>query len=210
MHMRQMLLGLSEPPAPALDNFVVGRNGAVLAALTAFGTAALADRCIYLWGAAGSGRSHLIAAWRKARAGDARCHAVDDVGMQGGAAQIALFNLHNRARDGEAYLLVAGDRPPAQLEVRDDLRSRLAWGLAFEVLGLSDDEKRAALVQRAAARGMLLSLEMADYLLARARRDMPSLIALVDALDRHSLETKRPVTLPLLRELLNQNQTLPL
>jgi DnaA family protein len=57
---------------------------------------------------------------------------------------------------------------------------------------------------------MQMAPEMLDYLLSRARRDMPSLIALIDALDLYSLETKRPVTLPLVRELLNQNQTLPL
>jgi DnaA family protein len=210
MNMRQMVLGLSAAPAPGFDNFAPGRNGAALAALHALGTPASVDRCLYLWGEPGSGRSHLVAAWRGRHAGDLACQAVDDVERLDDAAQIGLFNLYNRARAGEAWLLVAGPCAPAHLALRDDLRSRLAWGLSFEILPLSDDEKRAALLNRANSHGMQLAPEMLDYLLSRARRDMPSLIALIDALDRFSLETKRPVTLPLLRELLNQNQTLPL
>lgn len=210
MNMRQMVLGLSEAAPPTFDNFVPGRNAAALAALAALGTPASTDRCLYLWGEAGSGRSHLLSAWRTHHANDASCLAIDDVDRLDSTAQVSLFNLYNRARAGEAWLLVAGPCAPAQLALRDDVRSRLAWGLSFEILPLTDDEKRAALINRAHAHGMQMAPEMLDYLLARARRDMPSLIALIDALDLYSLETKRPVTLPLVRELLNQNQTLPL
>ena len=58
------------------------------------------------------------------------------------------------------------------------------------------------LADHAASRGLPLPREVCDYLLTRARRDMPSLLAAVDALDRYSLETRRPVTVPLARELL--------
>ena len=212
MTMRQLLLGLIEAPPPTFDNFVTGRNGPALAALHALGGAGLTEPCVYIWGVAGSGRSHLLAAWsaRMRRDGAREFHAIDDADALADDAQGALFTLYNRAREGAATLLVAGSHSPAQLDLRDDLKSRLAWGLSFEIRALSDDEKRAALIERAAGLGMLLTLEMCDYLFARARRDMPSLIALVDALDRHSLETRRPVTLPLLRELLNQNHNLPL
>lgn len=210
--MRQLLLGLIEAPPPTFDNFVTGRNGPALAALHVLGGAGATEPCLYIWGAAGSGRSHLLAAWsaRMRSDGAREFHAIDDVDTLADDAQGALFTLYNRARDGAASLLVAGSCPPAQLDLRDDLKSRLAWGLSFEIRALSDDEKRAALIERAAGLGMLLTPEMCDYLFARARRDMPSLIALVDALDRHSLETRRAVTLPLLRELLNQNHNLPL
>ncbi|MBL8385448.1 MAG: DnaA regulatory inactivator Hda [Burkholderiales bacterium] len=208
MTMRQMVLALADAPPPTFASFVPGRNGAALAALEALGTPRSEERCIYLWGAPGSGRSHLLAAWQAARAGEPRCQVVDDVDSLDETAQIALFSLYNRARAGAAWLLVAGSAAPGALALRDDLKSRLAWGLAFEILPLTDEEKRGALAARAAARGIRLSAEMLDYLLARTRRDMSSLMAQIDALDRYSLEHKRAITLPLLREILNQNQSL--
>jgi len=89
-------------------------------------------------------------------------------------------------------------RPPAQLEVLADLRTRLAWGAVFKVQPLDDAHKLAALQAFAAARGFTLQQELARYLLTHWRRDMGSLYAAVEALDRYSLETRRPVTLPLL------------
>ncbi len=220
--MAQLLLELAAPPAPALDNFVTGADGtnaAALAALRAFGTAASTDRCLYLWGARGSGRSHLLAAWQRMREADALpenapAHGAwftqDDVESLDNAAQIDLFNRINAARDGRGYVLAAGRSAAAQLPLRDDLKSRLAWGLTFEIIALSDEDKRAALLRHAGARAMTLSSDVLAYLMTHVRRDMPTLAGIVDALDRFSLETKRPVTLPLVRELLAQNRTLDL
>ena len=66
---------------------------------------------------------------------------------------------------------------------------------------LSDDDKMAALLQAARERGLQLSPEIPHWLVTRHYRDMPSLMALLDALDTYSLERKRAVTLPLLREM---------
>lgn len=221
--MAQLLLELAAPPQPTLDNFVTGAaggngdNAAALAALREFGTAASADRCLYLWGVRGSGRSHLLAAWRCLRdsGGDSggvshTCFTQDDVETLNQAAQIDLFNRINAARDGHGYVLAAGRTAPAQSPLRDDLKSRLAWGLTFEIIALSDDDKRDALLRHAAARDMTLSGDVLAYLMTHVRRDMPTLAGIVDALDRFSLETKRPVTLPLVRDLLAQNRTLDL
>ena len=207
--MSQLLLELAAPPAPTLGNFVVGANAAALAALRVFGTAAAPDRCLYLWGSAGSGRSHLLAAWRDAH-GEADGVIQDDVEALDEAAQIRLFGRINAARDGDGHVLVAGMAVPAKLPIRPDLKSRLAWGLTFEIVPLSDQDKRAALLQHAAGRAMALSEEVLAYLMKHVRRDMPTLAGIVDALDRFSLETKRPITLPLVRELLAQNRTLDL
>lgn len=208
--MRQMPLALIDAPPPSFGNFIAGRNAALLACLADFGGNVLVDRCLYLWGETGSGRSHLLKAWQ-ARHASSPLHSVcDDVESLDDTAQIELFNRYEAARAGEGWLLVAGSAAPRALALRDDLRSRLAWGLAFEVLPLSDDEKSAALAHHAAALGMTLGEDLRGYLLSRARRDMPGLIALIDALNAYSLEAKRPVTMPLLRDLLNQNQTLPL
>jgi len=224
---QQLLLALSESPPPTLDNFIPGGNAAVLAALRAFGGDP-AQRGLYLWGGHGSGRSHLLRGWCAARGGhyvDARVSpdlggitasaalAVDNCEALSGPGQIALFNLYNQARaaaDAAAYLLVSGPLPPPQLKLRDDLQSRLAWGLSLEVAPLSDAEKQAALQTHAQARGMKLPDDIVAYMLAHVRRDMPTLMHIIDALDTASLTAKRPVTLPLLRELLNESATLPL
>lgn len=223
---QQLLLGLAEAPLPTLANFVAGGNGAVLAALRAFGDDA-GSRALYLWGGHGSGRSHLLRAWCAAHGAayaDARAQpgledaalgaalAVDNCEALSGAGQIALFNLYNQSRAAQppAYLLVSGPLPPPQLKLRDDLQSRLAWGLSLEVVALTDAEKQAALKAHAQARGMRLADDIAAYMLSHVRRDMPSLMRIVEALDTASLTAKRPVTLPLLRELLNETQSLPL
>lgn len=216
--MKQLALELASPPPPTLGNFVTGANAEVIAALQAF--AGGGERFIYLWGGTGSGRSHLLQAvlaacaeagrvarlYAAGEAPDAEAGTVvvgvDDVQRLDGPAQIALFNLYNRLKDEGGALAVAGDRPPAQLELRADLKTRLAWGLVYEVHPLSDGDRRAALREYAAGRGFALADEVADYLLARVPRDLRTLRVLVDTLDRMSLEQKRAVTVPLARELL--------
>ena len=97
---------------------------------------------------------------------------------------------------------MAVNAAPAALEIREDLRTRLGWGLVFQTELLDDDAKIQALEQAAQARGLVLSPDVIPWLLSRFYRDMPNLMALMDALDAYSLETKRAVTLPLVRELL--------
>ena len=99
-------------------------------------------------------------------------------------------------------VLAGAAAPPAQLTLREDLATRLAWGLVFQVHALTDESKAQALAEHAASRGFRLAPEVSDFLLTRARRDLPTLLATLDALDRYSLETRRPVTVPLVRELL--------
>ena len=219
--MKQLVLDIARPPAPTLDNFVPGRNEELVAALYATAHGASSEQFIYLWGAPGSGRSHLLrAAVAAARAAgkpatffesgarefdapdDAFC-AVDDVHLLDAQAQIALFNLHNRIKAGNGTLLASGNAAPPQLALRADLMTRLGAGLVFRVHGLNEEEKVAALRRHAQARGFELSSEVVAYLLRHVQRDLPSLLALLDALDRYSLASRRAITLPLLRELLN-------
>jgi DnaA family protein len=128
--------------------------------------------------------------------------AIDDVERLSEDGQIALFNLYNVLREKGATLLAAGHVAPMQLGLRPDVVTRLGWGLVYEVHALTDEEKTRALADRASARGFTLQPDVSQYLLTHARRDMPALLAVLDALDRYSLEAKRPVTVPLLRELL--------
>lgn len=225
--MKQLVLDFARLPPPTLDNFVAGRNAELmqnLRRLVAHPAREAAERFIYVWGMPGSGRSHLlrgaVAAAHAAGASAAYvaceadapfaqgmegmdCVAVDNADRLDETAQIALFNLYNALREGRGALLVSGNAPPVQLGLREDLVTRLGWGLVYQVHALSDGEKAQALTQHAAARGFRLSAEVCAYLLQRVHRDMPSLLAMLDALDRYSLATKRQITLPLVRELLH-------
>ena len=215
--MSQLLLDISPERQPTLENFVAGHNAELLAALRH----ALADggeRSFYLWGESGSGKSHLLQACVNAALEAQRSAiyargsvpqiaevvAVDDVGQLDDAAQIGLFDLYNRMRDSGGLLLVSGTASPLHLKLRDDLRTRLGWGLVYQAHGLSDEEKARALAQHARERGFGLSPEVTQYLLRHGRRDLPSLMAVLDALDEHSLRLHRAPTVPLLKEVLQQ------
>jgi DnaA family protein len=194
---RQLALPISPPPEPTLDNFVPGANTELLVRLRDLAAGELAESVLYLWGEPGSGRSHLLAA--SARPG---LTVADDVQGLDEPRQIALFNAINAARDSGGAVLAAGNAPPAQLALRDDLKSRLAWGLVYQVKPLSDAQKALYLHGEAARRGLKLSDEVVWYLLTHVRRDLHSLAGLLDQLDRTSLEQRRAVTLPLVRELI--------
>jgi DnaA-homolog protein len=218
--MRQLLLDLLPESPPTLDNFVPGGNAETLAALSGWLAGARAETSFCLWGEAGSGRSHLLQASGFAYVDgerdpalasvseNAEQLAIDHAGALNDAGQIALFNHFNRLKMAAGMLLTAADQPPAHLALREDLRTRLGSGLIYRLLPLSDAEKAAALAAQAKERALKLTPEAIDYLMRRAPRDMRILSAFVVALDRYTLEHKRAVTLPLLRELLNE--TLPL
>lgn len=208
--MRQLALGISPPPQPTLDNFVPGANAELVARLRELVSGISAENIVYLWGEAGSGRSHLLQACGvlRARAG-ARdgLHVADDVETLGEEPQIALFNRINEARQSGGAVLAAGNAPPAQLPLREDLKSRLAWGLVYQVKPLTDEERAVFLRAEAGRRGLRVAEDVIAYLLTHARRDLPSLGAILEELDRESLERKRPVTLQLVRDLLKARET---
>ena len=128
--------------------------------------------------------------------------AADDVQHLDMVGQIALFDLFNRFRSSGGTLLAAGDRPPAELPLREDLRTRLGSGLVLRLQPLSDEEKAAALSEHAHQRGFRIAPELIEYVLHHVKRDMGTQMAVVAELDRVSLERKRPITLPLVREVL--------
>jgi DnaA family protein len=219
--MRQLLLDLGAEKPQTLATFVAGQNQELmqrLQALTARDEASPREHFIYLWGESGAGKSHLLRAlgacsnahYLAADApGDAflftpgvTLYLLDDCEKLSAENQIAAFNLFNQVRENGGALVASGAMPPALLALREDLRTRLGWGLVYQLHGLTDHEKIAALSQAAQARGMSLSPGVLPYLITHFRRDMPSLSAILDALDRYSLETQRPITLPLLRGLL--------
>ena len=218
---KQLALELSAPPAPVFENFVPGQNAELLGHLRGLGEASARERMMYLWGEGGSGRTHLLKATIAARRrggvdavyvacgpsmtlpGDVdriACVALDDIDRLDAEAQEAAFHLYNAMRERGGALVASGNAPPVQMTLREDLVTRLGWGLVFRVHALSDEEKARTLADRAGALGFPLPREVGDYLLARVPRDLPSLLAILDRVDRYSRETKRPVTVALVRE----------
>ena len=223
--MRQLLLDLDAEKPQSLDTFVVGQNAELAQLLSLFSTrtpSLYGERFVYLWGQPGAGKTHLLQAL--ADTGDARfltpdasseaftytpavsMYLLDDCEKLSPRAQIDAFNLFNEARANGAFLIAAGNHPPMILGVREDLRTRLGWGLIYQVHGLTDEDKINALEKAALQRSMSISSGVLPYLITHYQRDMNSLTKMLIALDQYSLETKRPITLPLLRDFLLQQE----
>ena len=223
--MEQLVFELAPPEPPTLANFLPGRNAELVAALVRFVGGGTGDTGFLVWGAAGAGKSHLLrAAGALAREqgiaarafatpreiGDAPELAssalviVDCIDEADEAAAARIFTLYNALKERGRRLLAASRSPLASLPLREDLRTRLGWGLVYEAVPLADEDKPLALDAYARQRGFRLSAEVIDYLLRHGRRDMPSLLATLATLDRVSLATKRPITVPLLKEWLQR------
>jgi len=227
--MKQLALDIGLASGPTLENFQPGANAQALQHLRLAVTEAGAPRSpvpTYLWGVPGTGKSHLLRAVYEALRGqgarvgwldpsmrwptsfDERWSAVllHDVHHYSEAQQAAAFNWFINAIDPAVgtprWVLAAGELPPADLPLRDDLRSRLAWGHVFQLEPLAEDDRRAVLRRQAAERGMVLPADVVDYMLSHFSRDLGSLAELLDRLDGFALRTQRAVTIPLLKSML--------
>ncbi len=224
---QQLPLMLPLRESSTLESFVAGSNAALLANL-----AQLPDQAgqLYLWGEPGCGRSHLLEATvRRALAqGLSACllsaremlHtrvallegleamalvAIDDVNLLAGqrAWEEALFHLYNRSRaEGGALLFSAAQPPAASGFCLPDLSSRLAAGPVYQVQGLDDEGRVSMLTARAAARGLVLTEEVARYLLSRSERAPATLLAHLDRLDREALVHQHRLTVPFVKKIL--------
>lgn len=210
--MRQLLLDLLPDQPPRLDALIVASNRETLALFSDWLEQGK-TLAFFLCGEAASGKTHVLRAsglpYVDAGSDPGLCTlpevsqiALDNVSALNEAGVAQLFTRYNQARVSGGQLLFADRLPPSHLTLREDLRTRLGSGPVCRLLPLSDQDKAQALADRAAARRMSLRPELIDYLLNHAPRDLSTLLALVDALDRLSLEQQRPLTLPLLREVL--------
>jgi DnaA-homolog protein len=223
--MRQLTLDITAEEPQTLATFVVGQNQEALQFLqrlvapSAAYLTAPGDRFVYLWGGAGAGKSHVLRALASSTGArlirgsqyngdvfnfspEVPGYLIDDCDKLSAGDQIEAFALFNQIREHGGWLVTSGQLPPSELSVREDFRTRLGWGLIYQLHGLSDEEKIAALTHAAQVRGLHLSSGVLPYLITHFRRDMRSLTAMLNELDRFSLETQRPITLPLLRSLL--------
>lgn len=226
--MKQIALDVGLSSSPTFGNYFAGPNEAALKHLQLWAGSTLRSPVpTYLWGEAGSGKTHLLhgavhalqqlgakvgwmdASTLKPPEFDAVWSAVvlDECHLYTAVQQQAAFNWFVNATssaDGLARcVLASGDLPPADLALRDDLRSRLGWGHVFELHPLSEAQRRAVLRKEADARGLLLSDEVMDFMLRRFSRDLSSLMELLRQLDGYALQTKRAVTVPLIKAMLD-------
>ena len=188
------------------------------------------DSLLYIWGTAGSGRSHLLqaACLRVEELGGRALYlpladlakygtqlldnvefcdlvCLDDIQAVLGQPhwEEALFHAFNRLRDAGKQLLIAADAAPRKLPIQlPDLQSRLSLALVFQLHELSDDEKLRALQLRASRRGLRLSDDVGRYMLARSVRSMTVLFDTLEQLDSASFQAQRKLTIPFLKEAL--------
>ena len=188
--MQQIALDIGLASGPTLANFFAGPNDAVLKHLQLWigertSPATRSPVPTYLWGAGGSGKTHLLRAVKHAlseqgaEAGwlDAGVHSpvafneqwgavlMDDVHLYTAAQQQAAFNWFVNAQTHQRWVLAAGDVAPGELRLREDLRTRLGWGHLFSLQLLSEPDRRAVLRQAADERGVFLSDEVMDFML---------------------------------------------
>ncbi|MBP8144169.1 HdaA/DnaA family protein [Pseudorhodoferax sp.] len=219
MGLRQFTLDLGPEPDQRFERFIEGANGLLLAHLLGLRPG---DAPTLLSGAAGSGKTHLLRAlgalWQAqglvvqafdaatmapwTLSAQARLVLLDDVDRFDADQQQAAFGLFIEAVGQGAAVVAASRLPAAELSLREDLRTRLAWGPGFALQPLGDAALRQLLRDEGAHRGLLLPDELLDHLLLRFERDTNHLLPLLQQLDRYAMRTKRAPSVPLLREML--------
>jgi len=184
------------------------------------------ERLFYLWGNNGFGKSHLLQACCHFLSEHSSIYfplqqfrdygpmaldgleqnaviCIDDIDCiaDDKAWEEAIFHLYNRVRDaGSSYLLISGNTSPTTLPiVLPDLRSRLAWGLVFQINELPEEGKIQTLQIKAQERGFELSDSACQYLIKRCSRNMHDLLEILQQLDRASLAAKRKITIPFIK-----------
>ncbi len=225
--MEQLVLDMGLAPPPSFNNYLAEPQHEALSHLRLW--VANPQRSpvpTLLWGEGGVGKTHLLQAVRQALLAhgaavgwlDAQTLSppafsdhwsvviLDDCHLYTAAQQAAAFNWFVHAQTPATgtprWVLAAADRPPADLPLRDDLRTRLGWGHVFQLQPLSEANRRRVLRQAADDRGVFLSDDVMDFMLNRFPRDLGSLMALLDQLDGYALRTQRPITIPLIRSML--------
>jgi len=228
----QLPLDLRFPPGLSLDHYLVGNNKAAIASVTRFLESS--EHLLYLSGIEGTGKTHLLAGLCELAELNSKTSifipladavnlspemlaglenydliCLDDVQMVKGYSewQQALFRLFNLSREAGGHLLVSARVGPAALDLElADLKSRLSWGLSYHLKPLGDEDKTRLMKAAANNRGMTLTDEIANYILDRGPRGVAELLDFLERLDKSSLATCRRLTLPFVREQMQQMQ----
>lgn len=230
----QIPLSLSLPVSATFENFVPGNNREAFECALRVACEG-AERVIILWGAPGTGKSHLLqAACQRVRGAGAQAAyvplainpdlspfifeglesmtlvCVDDAMLVAGKRswEHALFDFYNRTEQTGTRLMIGATHRVADMGIDlADLRSRLSAGLAFHLHDLSDEQRHEVLRRRARERGFEIPREVVEYLLRRYPRDMHALIDLLEQVDHSTLAEHRRVTIPFVKAVIEKRFT---
>lgn len=225
----QLSLPVYLPDDETFASFYPANNEELLNVMSSLGDKSH-SQFFYLWGAAKSGKTHLL---------HACCASAQEQGLQtfyipfemyasmsvailenldslplicldnidnvagNPLWEEALFDLYNRVKEAGGTLVVSANHSPTQNDFQlPDLVSRLSWGLSYQVHSMSDEDKLAAMQQRGEARGLVLTDEVVKYLFNRLDRDLRTLFDTLDRLDKASMQAQRKLTIPFIKDTL--------
>jgi len=225
----QIPLALGIKESPGFDLFVIGENYEAIQGIKNLASGSLFSS-IYVWAQSGTGVSHLLqAACMLADKMDFQVAYVplgyfneldpqvlenldnmdmvyiDDIDAIAGkpAWEQPLLHLYNRLRDKGCAMLIGAHASPQSINIQlQDLKSRMGWGLVYHLKPLNDQDKIEVLQRRASARAFDLPTEVAAYLVNRVQRDLPSLITLLDELEKATLAAQRKLTIPFVKSVM--------
>lgn len=225
----QIPLALALREKPGFDLFIVGDNVEVTRTLRSIAKGSK-QSSLYLWGQSGNGISHLLQATcifadekgRHIAYVSLKDHGsldpeflenmdtmnivcIDDIDAIAGEAkwEQPLLHLYNRLRENKGVMLMGAHTSPQTLAFElQDLKSRMAWDLVYHIKPLDDADRIEMLQRRAHVRGFELSREVAEFIVNRVPRDMPSLVALLDKLEQATLAEQRKLTIPFVKTLI--------
>ena len=198
--MDQLLLNIHPPSIKSIENFVIGDNFEAISVIKKFTT----DKNLqffYLWGVQGSGKSHLSSVVK-----NNNILVIEDIESMSDIEQIQAFSIFNNCKENGKKLFITGSNSPNNMGLRSDLASRLSWGIVYQIKALTDNEKKLALLNHSKQKGMSSNVKVIEYCMKNLKRDLHYLIATLDALDTWSLKTKKPMTIPLLKKLLETKE----
>lgn len=226
--MKQLALALPTRPDASFDNFVPASNLNCLLYLQEQSELIMLPEHqhspVFLWGGGGVGKTHLLnavanavqthgatVAWLTPQSKPsedliANVFLLDDCEQFSTEQQAYAFKAFIHAQTFGSWIVASAAFPPVDLQVREDLRTRLGWGEIFALKPLTEEELQAALWHAFRSRGLELSPAVQSYLLNHFGRDMSSLMGLLGQLDHYALASKRAITVPLIKRMLEDKE----
>tara|TARA_B100001063_G_scaffold46246_1_gene40097 strand:- start:73 stop:759 length:687 start_codon:yes stop_codon:yes gene_type:complete len=117
--------------------------------------------------------------------------------------EIGLFNLINNAQQTGCRLVFTSSSEEGAINFSlADLDSRIRKFQSHEIFPISDDHLLKALKKITNLRSISLGEKEAQYLITYTKRNIADLTIILESLDQLSMENKRRITIPLIKELL--------